>query len=152
MQSSIGGDGYQCPANESCPLYGDTVNAIALDRYGEVFVTGATTSVNFPLVNPIQSTLQGGTSAFVTRIDAADCTILFSTYLGGSEPASMLLDYPVSVGTGIALDPTYDIYVAGYTASTSFPVKNAFQGSYAGPVSGPLGDCCDGFVTKVSPK
>ena len=63
---------------------------------------------------------------------------------------STLFDSPVSTGKGIALDPSYNIYIAGYTASTNFMVKNAFQENYAGPLT--LGNCCDGFVTKISPK
>ena len=42
------------------------------------------------------------------------------------------------------------IYIAGSTAATNFPVKNALQENYAGPLT--LGNCCDGFVTKISSK
>ena len=63
----------------------DIGRAIAVDSEQNVYVTGQTISPNFPLVNPIQSNLGGGSAdVFVTKINAAGNAIVYSTYIGGS--------------------------------------------------------------------
>src|SRR5205807_719182 len=59
--------------------------AIAIDAAGNAFVTGDTGSTNFPTVNPVQSTLQGISSAFVAELNPSGSGLIFSTYLGGSN-------------------------------------------------------------------
>ena len=65
----------------------DAVTGIAVDKYGEVFVTGFTASLNFPLKDPYQSnwtaTNSRSTAAFVTKINPAGTALVYSTYLGG---------------------------------------------------------------------
>jgi beta-propeller repeat-containing protein len=110
---------------------------IAVDSAGDAFVTGFTTSTNFPTANAIQPASGGGTDAFVTKVNPLGTGLDYSTYLGGSGN-----DY----GSGIALDslPTPNTYVTGYTNSTNFPTTSgAFQTAFGG---GSL----DAFVTKIS--
>ena len=111
----------------------DSGNAVAVDSVGNMTVVGNTTSTNFPLASPIQSSLNGQTNVFVTRLSPAGDSLVYSTYLGGSGN-----DY----GTAVALDGTGAAYLTGSTTSTNFPVVNAFQ-----PISGGNQDA---FVAKIN--
>jgi len=122
----------------------DYGNGIAVDAAGNAYVTGYTASIDFPLVNPAQSSPGGGTcsedgvdtacfDAFVTKLNPTGTALVYSTYLGGSNE-----DY----GAGIALDASGHAYVTGYTNSTDFPVQNALQSKNAGG--------WDAFVTELS--
>jgi hypothetical protein len=62
----------------------DFGSAIAVDRAGNAYVTGATQSADFPTVNPLQPSLRGQESVFVAKFDATGSTLLYSTYVGGS--------------------------------------------------------------------
>ncbi len=117
-----------------------TASFIAVDSSGNAYVTGSTTSTNFPTVNPFQATLSGsGFNAYVTKFNAAGNALVYSTYLGGTG------------GTGasaIAVDSSGNAYVTGFTDSTNFPTANPFQAAQA-----PLNCNCartDAFVTKLN--
>jgi len=88
----------------------DTGYGIAVDSTGNTYITGQTTSTNFPTVNPVQTSSLGG--AFVTKLNSAGSALFYSTYLGA---------FP-DVARGIAVDSAGNAYVAGYTGSTGFPV------------------------------
>jgi hypothetical protein len=113
---------------------GDEGRSIAVDGAGNAYVTGTTASTNFPTANPLQASNGGGADAFVTKINAAGSTLVYSTYLGGSGQDG---------GNGIAVDGSGNAYVTGTTSSTNFPTKNALQASYAGGNT-------DAFVTKIN--
>jgi hypothetical protein len=92
---------------------------IAVDASGNAYVTGDTSSTDFPTLNGFQTTFGGGSAnAFVTKLNAAGSALLYSTYLGGNNGAH---------GAGIAVDAAGYIYVAGSTASSNFPTVNAIQ-------------------------
>lgn len=112
----------------------DAVTAIAVDVSGNPVLAGYTSSANFPVVLPIQSTLKGTTNAFVAKLNAMGTGLIFSTFLGGSVS---------DAATGVAIDSTGNIYTAGNTTSADFPVLNAFQTVKGGQQ--------DGFVTKIAP-
>ncbi|MEO6172426.1 MAG: SBBP repeat-containing protein, partial [Arenimonas sp.] len=97
-------------------------NDIAIDTSGNVYVTGWTSSNDFPTVLPFQATIQGS-DAFVSKLNAAGNGLVFSTYLGGSSSDN---------GTDIALDASRNVYIFGLTVSTNFPVLNAAQANNAG--------------------
>jgi hypothetical protein len=100
----------------------DAGRGIAVRGDGSASLTGTTTSGDFPLASAYQSVFGGRADAFVTTLSAAG-SFSSSTYLGGSDN-----DY----GYGIALDSAGDAYVAGSTASTSFPATTgAFTGAFA---------------------
>jgi hypothetical protein len=107
---------------------------VAVTSSGETYVTGTTQSLNFPVsANAFQPTHGGGHSdVFVTRIDTAG-QLQYSTYLGGSGD-----DY----GRSVALDVNGEVGVAGYTNSTDFPTRNAFQPIPAGSD--------EGFIARIS--
>jgi hypothetical protein len=96
---------------------------IAVDSAGNAYVTGSTTSSDFPVVNAIQPVLDGFGDAFVTKINPAGSALLYSTYLGGSNGEG---------ARGIALDSAGNAYVTGITESLDFPTLNAIQPAYAG--------------------
>ena len=109
---------------------------IAVDAAGNAYVTGQTTSTNFPLLNPIQNTLAGGFpdgDAFVSKFNPSGSALVYSTYLGGSDN---------DVAQDIAIDANNNAYVTGGTGSLNFPVFNAFQVNYGG--NG------DAFLTKIN--
>ncbi len=107
----------------------DTTNGIAVDAQGNTFVVGFTDSIPptpFPTTaGALQTTFGGGArDGFVTKLNAAGNTILYSTYLGGS-----LEDRATDVEVGT----NGNAYVSGFTVSANFPTTaGALQTAYAG--------------------
>jgi hypothetical protein len=103
---------------------GDEANGIAVDSSGNAYVTGYTTSSNFPTAHPIQASLAGIQNAFVSQLnwDASTSTLslVYSTYLGGSYDDG---------ANGIAVDSSGNAYVTGYTWSSDFPTAHPYQAS-----------------------
>ena len=119
-----------------CPLNRGRFNSIEVDTSGAAYVTGYSNSTDFPTLNPYQGTFQGGTwgDAFVTKLNSSGNSLIYSTYLGGSDSDE---------GYSIAVDASgAAVYVTGYTSSTDFPTLNPYQETYQG------GDR-DIFVTKL---
>ncbi|MBF0338966.1 MAG: SBBP repeat-containing protein, partial [Nitrospirae bacterium] len=113
----------------------DTGRGIAVDSVGNVYVTGATTSSNFPTTSAIQGTYAGGEyDAFVTKFSPTG-TLVYSTYLGGSGN---------DVGYAIDVDSIGNAYITGVTYSSNFPTASALQATYGGGAN-------DSFVVKLSP-
>jgi plastocyanin len=108
---------------------------IAVDASGSAYVTGRTVSTDFPTANPLQAASGGGFDAFVTKLNAAGSALAYSTYLGGSNG---------DVGQAIAVDPSGNAYVAGFTYSTDFPTVNPLQATFGGGQD-------DAFVAKLNP-
>lgn len=117
----------------------DYAVGLALDSANEVYVTGATQSSNFPVVNAYQSQQPGPYTGFLTKISADGSELLYSTYLGGNN-----YDQPA----GIAIDGSGEVLVAGYTQSQNFPVINAYQSTALANQGGIYGTY--GFLTKFS--
>jgi hypothetical protein len=111
----------------------DAATAVAVDDLGDVFVTGATRSSNFPLSHPIQAALAGDSNAFLAMLDPSGGHLVYCTYLGGSGQ---------DLATGVVLDSSRNAYVTGMTASPDFPISNPFQAQHGGGVF-------DAFVAKI---
>ncbi|HUS14432.1 MAG TPA: SBBP repeat-containing protein, partial [Chloroflexia bacterium] len=113
---------------------------ITSDPDGNAYLTGYTSSTNFPLAAAYQATYGGGfDDAFVTKINPTGSALVFSTYLGGSD-----VENSIGRGSGsIAIDASRNVYVTGSTASTNFPVRN--------PIQPNLVNIEDAFVTKFNP-
>lgn len=108
---------------------------VALDLDGNPYVVGWTRSTDFPLLNPFQSTPQGGDyDAFALKLVADGSALAYSTRLGGG---AIDFAYAVAVGRDGAAN------VAGVTTSTNFPT--------AQPVQAQSGGQDDGFVARLSP-
>lgn len=112
---------------------GSNGGGIAVDSSGNVYVTGSTSSLDFPLVNAVQSTFGGLTDVFVTKLNTTGSAILYSTYLGGSASDD---------GRAIGVDSVGNTYVAGPTTSFDFPTVNALQPTFGGVF--------DAFVAKLT--
>ena len=112
----------------------DRAAGIAVDSLGQAYLTGSTSSPNFPVISALRSTLAGGRAAFALKLNAAGNALLYSTYLGGSN---------YDLGNAIAVDGSGNAYIAGDTMSTDFPVSN--------PAQRTLGGQTDAFVTKLTP-
>jgi hypothetical protein len=110
-------------------------HSIGLDPDGNVYVTGFTTSTDFPLVNAAQTKLGGAQDGYVFKLNKEGTALLFSTYIGGAQ---------LDRSYGIAVDPAGNSYVAGNTLSSDFPVKNAFQSKKGGGLG-------DAFLAKYGP-
>ncbi len=125
--------------------YGAYANGIAVGSSSNAYVTGSTSSTDFPVLNAFQNTNHAANSfysnAFLVKFNSSGDALLYSTYLGGSTK-NLFGDE----GEGVAVDSADDAYVAGIATSTDFPVKNAFQST----MSAPLGHS-NAFVAKLNP-
>jgi hypothetical protein len=122
---------------------GTTGNGIAVDAAGNTYIVGATGATDFPTTAGAFQTTRTGplADAFVTKLNATGTALVFSTYLGGSgQPGKF------DSASGVAVDPSGNVYVTGATPSTDFPIlsTNAFQVVNKGA---PL-NC---FLTKLDP-
>jgi hypothetical protein len=111
--------------------------AIAVDSTGAAYVTGLSTSTNFPTTGGAFQTgnASGGFyDAVVTKLSADGSSLVYSTYLGGGGN---------DIAQGIAVDSAGAAYVTGWTDSGNLPTTvGAFQTAYAG--------ADDAFVAKLS--
>jgi hypothetical protein len=143
----------------------DVANGIAVDAFGNAYVTGTTLSVDFPVTPGSFNTICGGdakcgaswnpeglvvSNAFVTKLNPAGSGIIYSGYLG---------EYENVRGQAIAVDNDQIAYVTGQTSVNfaptvtitppatgppPFPISpSAFQGTFGGGSS-------DAFLTKIS--
>src|SRR5205807_7000020 len=106
------------------------------------YVTGSTSSANFPTVSAVQAQYRatnGATNAFVTKLAPNGASLIYSTYLGGAG---------FDIGNGIAVDSSGNAAVAGQTVSPDFPTLNALQSVTAAP-SKFAGSVSAGFVSKL---
>ncbi len=131
----------------------DQANGMTLDAAGNVYITGFTQSVDFPLLDPFQNVLGlygagncGSTNlvnvptvlcsdAFVAKFGPSGIPA-YSSFLGGNGTDS---------GQGIAVDSSGAAYVAGGTYSSNFPATySAYQWLYQGTSTN-----SNAFLTKV---
>ncbi|MEK6285677.1 MAG: SBBP repeat-containing protein [Acidobacteriota bacterium] len=112
----------------------DQASAIAVDPFGNAYVTGTTSSTDFPTANAFSPNLAGvANDAFVAKLNSAGSAFVYSTYLGGSLGET---------ATSIAVDASGNAYVTGSTGSTDFPTSNPLQGNISAG--------SDGFITKFN--
>src|SRR2546423_430388 len=123
----------------------DNATGLALDVRGRAYLTGTTTSTDFPTTTgAFQTTSKATHQFFMSKVDPSltgSGSLVYSTYLGGSAPAS-----GVTVGGGIAVDTSStspSVLLTGGTSFTDMPVLNAAQGTNAGGI--------DAFVAKFIP-
>ena len=115
----------------------DLGSGIALDTQGNAYITGSTSSVDFPTAGTtrVQGRKDGDTDAFVSKLDPNGATLVYSSYLGGNG---------ADAGTSVAVDGNGVASVAGTASSTNFPTASAIQGAKGGGQS-------DAFVAQFDP-
>ncbi|HLK21042.1 MAG TPA: SBBP repeat-containing protein [Bryobacteraceae bacterium] len=112
----------------------DVAYGVALDSSGNTYVTGATSSMDFRTISPYQKFYGGGAfDVFVTRF-GPDGTMLYSTFIGGSDDDE---------GLGVQVDGQGIAYVTGFTKSANFPTYGTFARGFGGSI--------DGFVLALDP-
>ena len=98
----------------------DACTAIAADPSGNAYVTGYTTSLDFPRTNGAAQTVYGGNQdAFVTEINPLGSALVYSTLYGAEGP---------DTGWAIAVDSQGAAYITGSTQSIGLPIISGFQG------------------------
>src|SRR5262245_7958287 len=102
----IGGNGF------------DSASTVSVDLSGNVYLAGSTSSLNFPLRNPLQASRKGASDAFAVKIDSSGSALIYSTYIGGTG---------ADFANALAVDGAGSVYLTGGTDSGDFPVVNAFQ-------------------------
>jgi hypothetical protein len=113
---------------------GDAVRGGQPDASGNLYITGNTSSPNFPILNGIQPTYGGGNGdAWVAALNATGSALIYSTYIGGNGDDQAY---------DLQLDALDNVYIVGETSSTNFPVVKAIQNSNAGAY--------DAFLTKIN--
>jgi beta-propeller repeat-containing protein/beta-propeller uncharacterized protein DUF5122 len=122
---------------------GDAGFGSALDAAGEAFVTGLTTSGDFPTTpGAFDTTYNGANDAFVAKLNADGSALVYSTFLGGARAARYATE---DDGYDIAVDAKGRACVIGFTESPGFPTTpGAFDRTYNGTG--------DAFVTVLSPE
>ncbi len=110
-----------------------SLEAVATGPAGEIIAAGFTDSSTFPAVHP-QRTFAGGVEAVIVRLAPGGASILQATFLGGSGDDRAF---------AVAVDPAGGIYVAGWTASSNFPVVNAWRTTLSGHR--------DAFLARLAP-
>ncbi len=115
--------------------HADSANAIAVDSTFNAYVTGTTASTDFPTGGAVFQPAYGGgnTDGFVAKIGPGGATLVYSSYLGGTN---------AELATGIAVDTSGSAYVTGQTCSQDFPLAN--------PLQAVPGGNCDAYIAKVS--
>jgi hypothetical protein len=117
----------------------DDGRAIAVTPGGMIYIAGTTSGTEFPLAgNAYQTTLQGSYGIFVAQIDPTQYgvnSLIYATYISASVADEL---------RGMALDPSGNLLLTGYTMSPDFPVTpHAAQTT--------LGGNTDAFVASVNP-
>jgi uncharacterized protein (TIGR03437 family) len=118
----------------------DQANGIAVDPSGNVYIVGNTTSMDFPLHNPLQSVGAGGTG-FLMKL-APDGSLIYSTYLGGTLGSSSL--------SSVAADANGNAYVTGTTEASDYPRTPGMPADEVYP-PGAGGGISGAFFAKIDP-
>jgi len=114
-------------------------SGIDLDAAGNAWITGSTSSANYPTTaDAADRSLNGGADAFISELNASGSALVYSTLQGGSQS---------DIGLDVAVDAIGDVYVTGHTFSLDYPATvGAFDTVWAGDLTIFWGDA---FVTKI---
>jgi len=147
LQTTSGGGGFDAFVSKlnsdgSALIYstylggsgGDGGDGVAVDAAGNAYVTGTTSSTDFPTTpGAVQTTLRGA-NLFISKLNSTGSALIYSTYLGGTD---------FDQSRGIAVDSSGDAYVTGFTNSSDFPTT-------AGAPQTNLHGGYDAFVSKLN--
>ncbi len=114
----------------------DQGNSIVIDTSSNAYITGYTTSSDFPVTSGAYQTTFNYQNAFITKLNPSGTSLVYSTFLGGNYEDG---------GNSIGIDKKGNTYITGYTISPDFPVTNdAFQTALNNGLNG------NAFLTKLS--
>ena len=91
---------------------------IDVDSASCTYIAGKTSSLNFPTANPYNPGFSSTWSAYIAKFDSTGSTLLYSTYIGGSDQ---------DIGEEVAVDVIGNAYLTGYTDSADFPTLDPYQ-------------------------
>lgn len=112
----------------------DFATGIKIDAIGNAFIIGNTNSIIPVSKNAYKASSVGGYDCFLAKVDINGSVLLYSSYIGGSND---------DFANAMAIDPSNNIYITGYTNSTNFPTTvDVYSNSYKGN-----SDC---FVVKMN--
>jgi hypothetical protein len=114
--------------------------AVAVDGAGSAYLTGYTGSADFPVVGSLQPYAGGGGDVFVSKLTPDGSDLVYSTFIGGTNPTDM---NSWDLGEAIAVNQLGQAHVTGRTGSSDFPIRNAAQATYGGEYS-------DAFALKLA--
>jgi hypothetical protein len=145
----LGGSGFVNAAGVAGGV--DEGTGIAVDSAGNAYVTGYTTSTNFPATNSLAGQLSGTNNvfnhlagsynAFLAKIGPGGSPLVYSTYFGGNS---------IDVAEGIAVDGAGSVYLAGFTDSANFPTTTNAAQPLLGNTTNVVATY-DAFVAKFAP-
>ncbi len=108
---------------------------IAVDASGAAYISGSTSSTDYPLVSPIQPLHGGVVDVTITKLSPAGDALVYSSFIGGSDEDWAL---------GVDIDSAGAAYLTGYALSLDYPLLNAVQPAFGGGL-------LDAFITKINP-
>ncbi|MBC8182391.1 SBBP repeat-containing protein [candidate division KSB1 bacterium] len=116
----------------------DYIQNIAVDPAGAIYITGNSSSPDFPGTYDMTG---GNSTAFVAKIDPDNAKYEYITFIGGTG------QYTYASAYGLDVDPAGNAYVAGYIGGSEgardFPTVNAYQESAGGNT--------DAYLLKLNP-
>ena len=114
----------------------DMSNSIVVDKVGNSYITGATSSTNYYVTAGAYQTTQTNGDVFVSKLNSSGTALIYSTYIGGTDG---------EVAYSITIDAQDNAYITGVTTSLDYDVSSgAFQIVHSGGIE-------DAFITKLNP-
>ena len=124
----------------------DLGSAIAVDAFGNAYVTGQTSFADFPTTpGAFQAAKPGDVNVFVTKLNATGSALVYSTYLGGTQSVAQ-------GGGGIAVDAVGNAYVTGFTGAPDFPTDPGRLPDHSGGRRGGPGFCHQAERHRLRPR
>ncbi|HST06227.1 MAG TPA: SBBP repeat-containing protein [Chloroflexia bacterium] len=112
---------------------------IAIDQEGNAYITGNTSSTDYPTTTgAFESACGDPRCAFITKLNPTGSDLVYSSFLGGPDFHFETEDY----GVVVRVNQAGNAYVAGYTSAPDFPIVN--------PIQATLHGTSDGFLTKFN--
>lgn len=118
----------------------DYASGVAVDNAGIAYITGHTSSTDFPTTPGALKQTTASDIAFVAKIDTVNNALVYSTYLGGGLQDS---------ASDIAIDSFGNAYIVGSTQSIDFPIVDGFQIDHSA-VTSLQGGQSDAFIAKLN--
>ncbi len=117
----------------------DEVFALAFDKDKNIYIAGATSSIDFPLTDEVFDAFRlGNICAFITKLSGDGKTLISSNFFGSGDNSN-------NYSTGVVCDNYGNVYVAGATISVDFPTTPGVFQNFNTNV-----DTFDSFLMKLN--